>query len=99
MTGFNFLSHGSQDLYPTYLTADKLLSSALASKATIIGECKHAISADVDRTDFYFGAPLVFQLTAVLSQEDLSPDTHLSTWVVVLREPIRPFARPSENAG
>jgi hypothetical protein len=47
---------------------------------------------------FWFGAPLVFQLTAVLSQEDLSPDTHLSTWVVVLREPIRPFSRPSENA-
>ncbi len=38
MTGFNFLSHGSQDLYPTYLTNDKLLTSALASKATIIGE-------------------------------------------------------------
>jgi MFS transporter, SHS family, lactate transporter len=38
MTGFNFLSHGSQDLYPVYLTNDKLLSSGLASKATIIGE-------------------------------------------------------------
>ncbi|KAF8588586.1 MFS general substrate transporter [Ramaria rubella] len=39
MTGFNFLSHGSQDLYPTYIEDDKLLSSSLATKATIIGNC------------------------------------------------------------
>jgi len=39
MTGFNFLSHGSQDLYPTYITDNKLLSSNLATKATIIGNC------------------------------------------------------------
>lgn len=67
MTGFNFLSHGSQgtilfqlcsrstphsrsgsdiiarlrntDLYPTYIEDDKLLSSNLATKATIIGNC------------------------------------------------------------
>jgi len=39
MTGFNFLSHGSQDLYPTYIQNDKLLSSNLATKATIIGNC------------------------------------------------------------
>lgn len=36
MTGFNFLSHGSQDLYPTYLQKTKGFSSADASKATII---------------------------------------------------------------
>jgi SHS family lactate transporter-like MFS transporter len=39
MTGFNFLSHGSQDLYPTYLQETKGLSSRLATKATIIGNC------------------------------------------------------------
>ncbi|KAF8526756.1 MFS general substrate transporter [Gautieria morchelliformis] len=39
MTGFNFLSHGSQDLYPTYLQDNKRLSSNLATKATIIGNC------------------------------------------------------------
>ncbi|KAF8516333.1 carboxylic acid transporter protein [Hysterangium stoloniferum] len=39
MTGFNFLSHGSQDLYPTYVQNDKLLASQLATKATIIGNC------------------------------------------------------------
>lgn len=39
MTGFNFLSHGSQDLYPTYLQKTKLLSSQLSSKATIISNC------------------------------------------------------------
>ncbi|KAJ9091715.1 hypothetical protein QFC21_007110 [Naganishia friedmannii] len=39
MTGFNFLSHGSQDLYPTYLQKTKLLSAPLSSKATIIANC------------------------------------------------------------
>jgi SHS family lactate transporter-like MFS transporter len=37
--GFNFFSHGSQDLYPTYLQTSKHLSSALASKVTIISNC------------------------------------------------------------
>lgn len=39
MTGFNFLSHGSQDLFPTYLEVTKGFSSKLATKATIIGNC------------------------------------------------------------
>ncbi|ETS61615.1 hypothetical protein PaG_04105 [Moesziomyces aphidis] len=39
MTGFNFLSHSSQDLYPTILQQSKLLTSQQASKATIISNC------------------------------------------------------------
>ncbi|WWC68036.1 uncharacterized protein I206_101955 [Kwoniella pini CBS 10737] len=39
MTFFNFFSHGSQDLYPTYLKTTKKLSPKLASKATIISNC------------------------------------------------------------
>ncbi len=43
MTGFNFLSHSSQDLYPTIISKVKLVASpdaaTLASKATIIGNC------------------------------------------------------------
>ncbi|KAI0667769.1 MFS general substrate transporter [Trametes maxima] len=39
MTGFNFLSHGSQDLYPTYLTNAKLFTDHDATIATIIGNC------------------------------------------------------------
>jgi len=39
MTGFNFLSHGSQDLYPTYLEQTKGFSAHNASIATIIGNC------------------------------------------------------------
>ncbi|CDO76237.1 hypothetical protein BN946_scf184900.g1 [Trametes cinnabarina] len=39
MTGFNFLSHGSQDLYPTYLTNAKLFTDHNATVATIIGNC------------------------------------------------------------
>jgi len=37
MTGMNFLSHGSQDLYPTYLEVTKGFSSNNATIATIIG--------------------------------------------------------------
>ncbi|KAF8261080.1 MFS general substrate transporter, partial [Lactarius quietus] len=39
MAGFMFLSHGSQDLYPTYLKASKGFSNRNAIMATIIGNC------------------------------------------------------------
>lgn len=45
MTGFNFLSHSSQDLYPTIIEKTSLAylpkahANSLASKATIIGNC------------------------------------------------------------
>jgi MFS transporter, SHS family, lactate transporter len=39
MSGFNFLSHGSQDLYPTYLVESKLFTRFNATVATIIGNC------------------------------------------------------------
>ena len=39
MTGFNFLSHGSQDLYPTYLQTTKGFSAHDSTVATIIGNC------------------------------------------------------------
>ncbi|KAF9447021.1 carboxylic acid transporter protein [Macrolepiota fuliginosa MF-IS2] len=39
MTGFNFLSHGSQDLYPTYLQSSKGFSANDSTVATIIGNC------------------------------------------------------------
>ncbi|KZT62269.1 MFS general substrate transporter [Calocera cornea HHB12733] len=39
MTGFNFLSHGSQDLYPTYLQQTKGFTAHNANIATIIGNC------------------------------------------------------------
>lgn len=37
MTGFNFLSHGSQDLYPTYLETSKGFTAHAATIATMIG--------------------------------------------------------------
>lgn len=39
MTFFNFWSHGSQDLYPTYIEDGKGLSKHAATVATIIGNC------------------------------------------------------------
>lgn len=37
MTGFNFLSHGSQDLYPTYLETSKGFTAHAATIANMIG--------------------------------------------------------------
>ncbi|WFD44849.1 hypothetical protein MPSI1_003520 [Malassezia psittaci] len=39
MTGFNFFSHSSQDLYPTMLQKAKLLTANQSSIATIISNC------------------------------------------------------------
>ncbi|KAJ7617913.1 MFS general substrate transporter [Roridomyces roridus] len=39
MTGFNFSSHGSQDLYPTFMHNTKGFSTHTATVATIIGNC------------------------------------------------------------
>ncbi|WVQ69355.1 uncharacterized protein L199_007572 [Kwoniella botswanensis] len=47
MTFFNFFSHGSQDLYPTYLKTTKHLSAKLASKATIISNCGAVVGGTI----------------------------------------------------
>jgi len=39
MSSFNFLSHGSQDLYPTFMKVSKGFSNYDATVATIIGNC------------------------------------------------------------
>ncbi|KIK62707.1 hypothetical protein GYMLUDRAFT_242353 [Collybiopsis luxurians FD-317 M1] len=39
MSGFNFLSHGSQDLFPTFIQSTKGFSSQDAAIMTIIGQC------------------------------------------------------------
>ena len=39
MSGISFLSHGTQDLYPTYLEENKRLTKFDATIATIIGNC------------------------------------------------------------
>jgi SHS family lactate transporter-like MFS transporter len=39
MTWFNFFSHGSQDLYPTYINVGKGLGARNATLATITGNC------------------------------------------------------------
>ncbi|KAJ7303500.1 MFS general substrate transporter [Mycena albidolilacea] len=39
LTDFNFLAHGSQDLYPTYVQENKGFSTHASVVATIIGNC------------------------------------------------------------
>lgn len=36
MAGFNFLSHGSQDLYPTFLASQLMFTSALVTATTVV---------------------------------------------------------------
>ncbi|OZJ05264.1 hypothetical protein BZG36_01971 [Bifiguratus adelaidae] len=47
MTGFNFMSHGSQDLFPTYLQVTKGFSSRLSTIATIISNCGAIVGGTV----------------------------------------------------
>jgi len=39
MAGFNFLSHGSQDLYPTFLGSTLQFSHTLVTVTTVVGNC------------------------------------------------------------
>lgn len=39
MAGFNFLSHGSQDLYPTFLSSTLQFSHTLVTVTTIVANC------------------------------------------------------------
>ncbi|KAL7419927.1 hypothetical protein Q5752_005846 [Cryptotrichosporon argae] len=47
MTAFNFYSHGSQDLYPTYIQKDKGLTAHQSTICTIIGNCGAVIGCAI----------------------------------------------------
>jgi SHS family lactate transporter-like MFS transporter len=57
--GFNFLSHGSQDLYPTYLKVTKSFTDPLASKTTIVSNCGAIVGGTIaGYTSQYLGRRL-----------------------------------------
>ncbi|BGP16377.1 hypothetical protein JCM10213_004920 [Rhodosporidiobolus nylandii] len=62
MTGFNFFSHGSQDIYPSYLQDSKGLSSHQSTIATIIGNCGAIAGGTVAG---YISQPLGRRLTII----------------------------------
>ncbi|KAF8466529.1 carboxylic acid transporter [Russula ochroleuca] len=68
MAGFNFLSHGSQDLYPTYLKTSKGFDNYHSIVATIIGNCGAitggAIAGSISQ---YIGRRLTIILFVLLS--------------------------------
>ncbi|KAI9430537.1 MFS general substrate transporter [Lactarius indigo] len=68
MAGFTFLSHGSQDLYPTYLKTSKGFDTRHAIIATIIGNCGAitggAIAGSVSQ---YIGRRLTIIIFVLLS--------------------------------
>ncbi|KAJ7584088.1 MFS general substrate transporter [Mycena floridula] len=67
-TGINFIAHGSQDLYPTYLQTTKRLSPRLANLATIISNCGNiagTIAGGI--ASQYFGRRLTMILSALFA--------------------------------
>ncbi|KAH9948852.1 carboxylic acid transporter [Amylocystis lapponica] len=67
MSGFNFLSHGSQDLYPTYLTTSKNFSEHDATVATIIGNCGAVVGGTIaGYVSQYIGRRLTIIIFVVL---------------------------------
>ncbi|KAG1882779.1 carboxylic acid transporter protein [Suillus subluteus] len=67
MTGVNFLSHGSQDLYPTYLQITKGFSAHNATVATIIGNCGAIIGGAIGGwVSQYIGRRLTIVLFVLL---------------------------------
>ncbi|KAF8125096.1 carboxylic acid transporter protein [Boletus edulis] len=67
MAGFNFMSHGSQDLYPTYLQQSKGFSPRDATISTIVGNCG-AIAGGViaGNTSQYLGRRLTIIVFVLL---------------------------------
>lgn len=68
MTGLNFLSHGSQDLYPTYLQITKGFSAHSATVATIIGNCGAFVGGAIGGcASQYIGRRLTIVLCVLLA--------------------------------
>lgn len=74
MTGFNFFSHSSQDLYPTMLEEAKLLSSNQSSIVTMISNCG-AISGGIvaGYVSQYLGRRLTMLLFIILGGAMIPP--------------------------
>jgi len=67
MTGFNFLSHGSQDLYPTFLETSLEFSSTLVTIATAVASCGALIGGiTCGYFSSFFGRRLLVLITLVL---------------------------------
>lgn len=80
MTGFNFLSHSSQDLYPTMIEKTNLAylepghAKQLASKATIIGNCGAIVGGLVaGYLSQYLGRRLTIILFVVITGAMIPP--------------------------
>ncbi|CAF4708044.1 unnamed protein product [Rotaria socialis] len=59
MTGFNFLAHGSQDLYPTFLSNQLQFSTGLVTITTIVSNCGALIGGSlIGYSSSFFGRRL-----------------------------------------
>lgn len=66
MTGFNSISHGSQDLYPTFLKSQAEMSPTMTTVITIVGQFGAIIgSTIVGFLSTYYGRRLTMMLSCV----------------------------------
>jgi SHS family lactate transporter-like MFS transporter len=66
MTGFNSISHGSQDLYPTFLKNQAGMSATQTTVITVIGQIGALIgSTTIGYLSTYFGRRLVMMIACV----------------------------------
>jgi SHS family lactate transporter-like MFS transporter len=67
MTGFNFLSHGSQDLYPTFLSSTLQFSNGLVTVTTIVANCGAIIGGmSVGYFSSFFGRRLSILVVLII---------------------------------
>ncbi len=67
MTGFNFLSHGSQDLYPTFLASTLQFSHGLVTVTTIVSNCGAIIGGmSVGYLSSFFGRRLSILVVLII---------------------------------
>lgn len=66
MTGFNSISHGSQDLYPTFLKNQAGMSATQTTVITVVGQIGALIgSTIIGYLSTYFGRRLVMMIACV----------------------------------
>ena len=67
MTGFNSVSHGSQDFYPTFLKSQVEMNATQVTVITVVGQVGAFIGANVvGYLSTFFGRRLMMMITCVV---------------------------------
>lgn len=102
MTGFNFLSHGSQDLYPTYLQVSKGFSTHQSSIATMCVLAAPLRRLATISTDSASCPPLALAASATAAPSPAASSRATSRSLLAGASPCSPSShslRPSSRCG